>query len=149
MENETPLEAVHTQIRALIAEHGKPRSFTGGVSQEVIDEIAKDLSVILPEGYIWFLKNYGHGNIFGSEILGTGLVKPYSVVKRTLYCRERGMPAHFIAIVHCDEYYYCLDTETGKVLNWSPYESGIYLTSESFLDYFLEDLEDAVLNMYD
>jgi antitoxin YobK len=149
MEENTPDKPIHEQIRELIAEHADPSSFTGGVSQEVIDEIAKDLSVILPEGYVWFLQNYGHGNIFGSEILGTGLVKPYSVVKRTLYCRERGMPLHFIAIVHCDEYYYCLDTETGKLMNWSPFESGIYLRSESFLDYFLEDLENSVLNMND
>jgi antitoxin YobK len=149
MEENTPDEPIHEQIRALIAEHGDPKSFTGGVSLEVIDEIAKDLSITLPGGYVWFLQNYGHGSLFGSEILGTGFVKPYSVVKHTLSCRERGMPAHFIAIMHCDEYYHCLDTETGKIMNWSPYEPGIYLTSESFLDYFLDNLENAALNMYD
>ncbi|MBB6052011.1 SMI1/KNR4 family protein [Armatimonas rosea] len=149
MEENTPDEPIHEQIRALIAEHGDPKSFTGGVSLEVVREIESDLAIKLPEGYIWFLQNYGHGSIFGSEILGTGFVKPYSVVKSTLYYRERGMPSHFVTLMLCDEFHYCLDTETGKIMNWSPYESGIYLTAESFLAFFLDELENAVLNMYD
>jgi len=39
--------------------------FAGGVNINITEEIEKDLNVILPESYKWFLKEFGHGGLAG------------------------------------------------------------------------------------
>jgi antitoxin YobK len=142
-------EETYQKIRDLIEEHQKEHSFAKGVSLSTVQDVEELLSVKLPEDYIWFLQHYGEGHLFGSSILGISELGAFSVVKETLDCRRWNMPRNFIVIMNCDEFHYCLDTESGKIMNWSKHESGIYPRQDSFLEFFLDEIENAIDNMHD
>ena len=83
--------------------------FTGGVTEELIHEIEKELNVQLPESYKWFLSQYGYGGINGVLIQGVGLDKSLQVVNTTLSLREYGLPNNLVVIENIDEYVYCFN----------------------------------------
>ncbi len=96
--------------------NGPDRLITGGVGDNRIVEVEKELGVKLPESYKWFLREYGHGGIAGVDILGIGPigVEP-PVVQLTQDYRKMGMPNSLVAIYNADEWVYCL--ETSKMSN--------------------------------
>lgn len=54
-------------------------------------------------------------------------------------------------IYRCDEYCYCLDTNHIKDgespgVNWSPFESGIYICKPNFQEFFLDEIQNAIDN---
>lgn len=76
-------------------------------SQTRIDETEKYLGITLPPSYIWFLKNYGGGTVFGDDIYA--ISKSYSsndmfdVASKTLADRAHGIiDEHEIAICTTD-----------------------------------------------
>jgi antitoxin YobK len=79
------------KYRRKIAElinNGPDRLITGGVDDNRIIEVEKELNVILPESYKWFLREYGHGGVAGVTILGIGLSGVPSVVRFTQRYRK-------------------------------------------------------------
>jgi antitoxin YobK len=135
---------IHERISALIAESRDENSFTGGYPMLAIIECEETLSVKFPDDYIWFLRNYGSGQVCGRAILGIDPTLSNSVVKTTRHCRSLGMPENFIVIINNEEYFFCINTKDGKIMNWSSYETAIYVTSENFIDFLLEEVENAI-----
>lgn len=101
------------KYRRKIAElinNGPDRLITGGVDDNRIIEVEKELNVILPESYKWFLREYGHGGVAGVTILGIGLSGVPSVVRFTQRYRKLGIPNSWVVIYDADEWFYCLET---------------------------------------
>jgi antitoxin YobK len=135
---------IHERIQSLIEETREDGSFTGGVTLEEIEACEQLLSVKFPDDYKWFLSNYGCGQICGRRILGISTKSYNSVVKNTLDCWERGMPNYFICIVDNEEYYFCINTQDGKIMNWCRYETAIYVKNNTFIDFLLDEIESAI-----
>lgn len=126
--------------------------FTGGVKEELINEIELQLNVKLPESYRWFLRHYGHGGINGVLIQGIGLDESLQVVNTTLSLRKYGLPNNLVVIENIDEYVYCLDTSQMinnecPIVDWDQ-SSGIGKKCYSNLYcYLFERFNDAIENL--
>lgn len=92
------------------------------------------------------MKEYSYGGIGGVTVLGIGLDGSMAFLEVTLDYREYGLPHNLLAVENCDEWLYCLDCDTGKVVSWSQVD-GILLGYPSFDDFLLQDLEDAIENL--
>lgn len=126
--------------------------FTGGVTEELIHEIEKELNVQLPESYKWFLSQYGYGGINGVLIQGVGLDKSLQVVNTTLSLREYGLPNNLVVIENIDEYVYCFDTAQMNnnecpIIDWDQ-ASGIGKKHyKNLYNYLYERFNDAIENL--
>lgn len=123
--------------------------FTGGIDEHQIQGVQRELKVVLPNSYQWFLKNYGSGGIFGVDVLGVAKSNIHSVVIETERFRKLGLDESLIVIENIGEYVYCLKTdrmENGEcpVVVWDR-EVGIDRTEEAnnFYDFLLKRLIDA------
>lgn len=115
-------------------------------STEEIEQAEQELQFKIPENYLWFLKQYGHGGFF-FEFLGYGLNGDALFVKETLKQRANGLPANLLVIESCDEYVVCINVDDGNIVSWSHYDNdGIIKKNDCFEDYFIECLENAVEN---
>ena len=116
------------------------------VPDEMISAAEKELSLTLPEQYVEFLKTYGHGGIGGISTLGVGLDGSMVFVEETLDYRNDGLPLNLVIIENEDEWIYCIDSITGKVVSWDI--SG-YIKEEfdCFDDYLLAQMQDAIENL--
>ncbi|AKL97872.1 SMI1/KNR4 family protein [Endomicrobium proavitum] len=133
------------KLEDLISKYSKVKSFTGGVNGKKIAYIEKELNVILPEQYKWFLAKYGYGGVLGIEILGAALNNTYPVIEYTQNCREYNLNKQWIVIENCDEYYYCLSCEDGKVRDWD-LRKKTYYEYPNFVDFLYETIMDSAEN---
>lgn len=88
--------------------------FFGGVSEIKIEQAMQELSLVFPESYKAFLKDFGGGDAGGEFILGITDVDEESMVMATLKERSVGMPKHFVIIGFFDGSLCCLDTSQMK-----------------------------------
>ena len=138
---------MNSDLRNLIKQYENEHSFTHvTVSDKSINEFEKKLGVKLPEQYITFLKEYGHGGIAGVEVMGVGLTGRAIFVDETLDARKYGLPQNFVIIENVDEWQNCIDCNTGKIVSWD--QSG-YIKEENdcFDDYLKEQFEEALENL--
>ncbi|MEZ3445333.1 MAG: SMI1/KNR4 family protein [Lachnospiraceae bacterium] len=122
---------------------------------EEIGQVEEYLGVRLPDSYRWFLETYGSGGMetfdfFGIEG-GREDVASCTVVYVTENYRKKGMEQTLVVIQDLGEYVRCIDTgqsdERGEapIVNWSCHVNGKVVTEkDSFLNYFLEVLEDYI-----
>lgn len=120
--------------------------FTYTVLNDGKKELAeKELGLKIPEQYLDFLNLYGHGGINGFEVFGVGKNGDLIFVEETLNLRQYNLPYEFIAIEDCDEWVYCISSNTGEIFSWSSEQ--IILAYDCFDDYFLDRLKDAEENL--
>lgn len=118
-------------------------------SDEDIKKAEQELGFEIPESYIWFLKQYGHGGFF-FEFLGYGRNGNALFVRETLKERKNGLPANLLVIENCDEYVVCINTDNGNIVSWSHYDNdGTIRKQVSFEDYFIDCLNNAIDNYDD
>ena len=68
-------------------------------------------------------------------------------VEETLKQRESGLPLDLLVIENCDEYFVCINTNSGNVVSWSIFDNeGVTKMDDSFLAYFLDCVENAIDN---
>lgn len=140
------------QMKTLIEDH--MGAFEGAFlmtkpSDEDIKKAEQELGFEIPESYIWFLKQYGHGGFF-FEFLGYGRNGNALFVRETLKERKNGLPANLLVIENCDEYVVCINTDNGNIVSWSHYDNdGIIMKQVSFEDYFIDCLNNAIDNYDD
>ena len=107
-------------LKTLIKKYEEPLDFTHpSFSPESVANAESELGVSLPEEYVSFLRESGHGGINGVETIGIGKNGQLLFVEETLTFRQYGLPNNLIVIENCDEWLYCLDVEDGKVVMWS------------------------------
>lgn len=131
-----------------ISEYEQKGDFTyTSISDSDVHTIEQEMGVHIPEEYLWFLKTYGHGGLNGIETLGIGKNGKLIFKDATLKNREYGLPGNLIVIENCDEWLYCLDSNTGEVKMWAPNDAGTDDAYDSFIAYLDDRVNDAIENM--
>jgi hypothetical protein len=141
----------YSKLHEFIKTNRKEAYFTGGVSDEKVQETEIILQVPLPDSYKWFLRNYGSGGIFGVDIIGYGLTGPAVVDATKDYQKYYKLIDGIVVIESVDEFAYCLDTnkmQNGEcpVILWDNQEGYGFTAADNFLDYLIESLEEAKEN---
>ncbi len=137
------------EIEKLIISAGNGAFFVGKSDSQKVLEIENQLMLLIPESYQWFLKEFGHGGIFGVEILGNGLAETPSCVKPTKNWRKFGLPNHLLCVEDSGtDYIYCLDTSRMRngecpVVDWEQGEGIGQIYFETFLDFFEQRLKES------
>lgn len=140
------------KIEELILSQEEEFFFTGGVTREFIQKIEKELDVLLPESYKWFLSCYGYGGINGVLIQGVALDKSLQVVNATKSLREYGLPENLVVIENMDEYVYCLDTSQMNdnecpIVDWDQSTGIGEKRYNNLFSYLYERFNDAIENL--
>lgn len=141
----------YSELQEFIKENRQDAYFTGGVSDEKVQETEIKLQVLLPDSYKWFLRNYGYGGIFGVEIIGYALNGPAVVDATKEYQKYYKLIDGIVVIENVDEFAYCLDTNKMKngecpVIMWDNQEGYGRKVADNFLDYLIESLKEAKEN---
>lgn len=89
--------------------------FVGGVSENAIEHAMEALSVVFPESYKAFLRDFGGGDVGGEVIFGLTNEEESDIVIATSMERSQGFPKTFIIIGFWNDALICLDT--GKMNN--------------------------------
>lgn len=146
------MDITREQIQARIeanAEIFEDAFFMTKPSDKDIQKSEQELGFKIPESYIWFLKEYGHGGFF-FEFLGYGITGSALFVQETLKERKKGLPDNLLVVENCDEYVMCINTDNGNIVSWSHYDNdGIFMRYTSFEEYFMDRLNNAIDNYED
>lgn len=140
---------IKNAIDQMIKQYKNKFIFFGQVEKERINELESELGVKLPEGYKWFLENYGHGGIAPAEILGIAKSNIAPCKRATDNLKKHNLPEGYVIIEDCGEYYHCLDTlrmdESGEcpVVNWDIIE-GEGLEYSNFLEFLFDRFSQLV-----
>lgn len=134
------------KLQKLIHACENPGDFTHtNISNNELELAEKELHVTLPTQYVDFLICYGHGGIGGVEVIGIGKNGKLLFVEETKKYREYGLPENYLVIENCDEWVYCIDCSTQKVVSWS---NGSTENCYPDFDAYLSDrFHDAVENL--
>ena len=118
------------------------------VDETMITDAEKRLGVKLPEAYKKFLKEFGVGGLDGVETLGVAKNGRIVFADTTIELRKLGMPDNLIAIEDCDEWWYCIEKKSQKIVSWALEDGSSY--KEEFPDFesYLSDrMNDAIDNL--
>jgi antitoxin YobK len=136
------------EIKKLIEEYSEEAVFTGEISSdEIIESSIEELKVNIPDDYRWFIKNYGQGGIGGVEILGISKTNKAIFKDTTLEYRNYGLPINLVVVENCDEWLYCIDTDTKKVIAWNRIDGILGDRYTTFLEFLLDRFNDEIENM--
>ncbi len=116
------------------------------VTDNMIAAAEEKLGVKLPEQYIDFLKEYGHGGIAGIEVMGVGLTGRMLFVDTTLEYREDDLPDNLVVVENVDEYLTCIDCDTEKIVSWD-FSGYIKEDYDSFDEYLMDQMNSAIENL--
>ena len=135
------------KIEALISQHEQDGDFTHmKLTDRMLEDAQAQLELTIPTQFVDFLNAYSHGGIGGVEILGVGLTGTMVFLEATLRARKYGLPQNLLVVEDCDEWLYCIDCDSSKVVSWSQVD-GIREEYPDFDTFLLQDLEDAVENL--
>lgn len=136
------------EIQKLIEEYSEDAIFTGKISSDdIIESTITELGVNIPNDYRWFLKNYGQGGIGGAEILGISKMNKAIFKDKTLEYRNYGLPNNLIVVENCDEWLYCIDVDTEKVVSWDRINRVLGERYATFLEFLIDRFNDEIENM--
>ena len=139
---------MYSNIIKMIKEYECKGDFThADVEESELSSVEEELGISIPEQYLWFLKVYGHGGLNGIETLGVGKNKKMIFKDETLKYRLYGLPEKYIVIENCDEWIYCIDSISGKVVMWSRGVKQIDEAYNTFIDYLIDRVEDSIENL--
>lgn len=134
-------------IKNLINQYEQKGDFNYATVTDDMIAIAKEkLGVKLPEQYIDFLKEYGHGGIAGIEVMGVGLTGRMLFVDTTLEYREDDLPDKLVVVENVDEYLTCIDCDTEKIVSWD-FSGYIKEEYSSFDEYLVDQMNGAIENL--
>ena len=136
------------EIQKLIEEYSEDAIFTGKISSDdIIESTITELGVNIPNDYRWFLKNYGQGGIGGVEILGISKMNKAIFKDKTLEYRNHGLPNNLIVVENCDEWLYCIDVDTERVVSWDRINGVLGERYATFLEFLIDRFNDEIENM--
>jgi len=136
------------EIQKLVKEYSEDAIFTGKISSDdIIESAITELGVNIPNDYRWFLKNYGQGGIGGVDILGISKVNKAIFKDKTLEYRKYGLRNNLIVVENCDEWLYCIDVDTEKVVAWDRINGVLGERYATFLEFIIDRFNDEIENM--
>ena len=138
---------MNDRIRALIAQHEQDALFTRvAPTEEMLASAQQLLGVTIPQQFVEYLNEYGHGGVGGVELLGVGLTGTMLFLEATLRHRKYGLPNNLLVVENCDEWQECIDCDTGEVVSWDPIE-GVIVDYPDFDAFLLDRIQDAIENL--
>ncbi len=138
---------MNDDIKKMIERYEEAGDFTHAtVTDSIIQEAENLLGVKIPDQFVSFLKLYGHGGIGGICTNGVGIDGSLVFVDDTIESRNEGLPQKYIVIENCDEWLYCIDTETDEIVSWD--QSGhIKQEYDCFDSYLIDQMREAIDNL--
>ena len=134
------------KLQEMIRSYEAQGDFThASVTEEKIKAAEKELAISIPKQYMDFLFNYGHGGIGGIEIIGVGKTGRLLFAEETEKYRQYGLPKNLLVVEDCDEWVYCIDCTTGKVVSWS--NGSVKICYQTFEEYLEDRFNDAIENL--
>ena len=116
------------------------------VTEKLLHTFEKEIGHRLPEQYRRFLKEFGEGGILGAfVILGVNDIREPVFLKASREYRPFGLPKELIIIEECDDNWnYCLNVWTGKVVAWRIGTNILSNEYDSFYDYLEGRMKEAL-----
>lgn len=134
------------KIDRFIEDNSEEILITGGWGEDKISELEQKLNVAFREELKIFIKKYGLLYGYGVEIAICGKNGGSRMVEATQSFREAGLDERYLVIEGDGELAYCLDNETGEIVNWGLDNLGIYPEADSMESFILEQLEEGKEN---
>ncbi len=129
-----------------IEENSEDILVTGGWGDVKISELEEALNISFREELKTFIRKYGLLMGYGVEIAACGKNGGSRIVETTINFRKVGLDSKYIVIEGDGELAYCLDNETGKIVNWGLDNMEIYPAADNLEDFILEELEEGKEN---
>ena len=129
-----------------IAENPEEVLVTGGWTDDKVSELEKQLGIAFREEVKIFMRKYGVLMGYGVEIAACGRNGYSRFVEATLRFRKNGLEKKYIVIEGDSELAYCLNNETGEIVNWGLDNFEVYLVAESLESFVLAQLEEGKMN---
>ena len=146
---------MYSDLKKIISEAGQSVNFAPygeGVSDEWITAAEKRLNTLFPKSYIWWLKNYKGGEVFGEEIYSVyGMNFDTVVGGDIVYMNEleRKNDDSFknkLVISEFDDFLFYFDLSNGLIEGEYPVKE--YFRSILFAESFEEFLKKRILNQF-
>ena len=129
-----------------IAENPEEVLVTGGWTDDKISELEKQLSIAFREEVKIFIRKYGVLIGYGVEIVACGRNGHSRLVEDTLRFRKNGLEKKYIVIEGGGELAYCLNNETGEIVNWGLDNLEVYPEAESLESFVLAQFKEGKMN---
>lgn len=138
---------MNERIRELVRHYEQPKDYTRvPLTNQDVERVHEELGVKLPQQYLDYLNELSNGGIAGVEIMGKGFTGTLIFLDETLDLRNYGLPKNLVIIENCDEWYNCVDCDTGAVVGWD-LDGDVWHEFDSFDEFLLDDYEDAIENL--
>lgn len=129
-----------------IAENPEEVLVAGGWTDDKISELEKQLSIAFREEVKIFIRKYGVLIGYGVEIVACGRNGHSRLVEDTLRFRKNGLEKKYIVIEGAGELAYCLNNETGEIVNWGLDNLEVYPEAESLESFVLAQFKEGKMN---
>lgn len=120
---------------------------TGGWDDNKISELENALNLSFREELKVFIRKYGLLIGYGVEIAACDKNGGSDVVETANSFREYGLADKYIVIDGDGELAYCLDNETGEIVNWGLDSPEVYHTADNLEAFILEQLKEGKDNL--
>ena len=138
---------MNNKIVDMIKKYEEEIDFFGKINEDDIKLVEHSLSIIFPESYKWFIRNYGSGGICGVEILGIENKKDSSVIYATERYRTLGLESGCVVIEDLGEFIMCIDTnDRDKIIRWDRVNKIKEYRYNDFYEYLIDTFKEAIDN---
>ena len=134
------------KLDKFIEENSDEMLVTGGWPDEKIAKLEKKVGLSFREELKEFARKYGLLLGFGLEIGACCKDGSSMIVEDTLSCRQKGLDNRYLVIENCDEIKYCMDSETGKIVNWGQDNGEAYPEADDLETFIMNRLEEGKEN---
>lgn len=131
------------KLDEFIEENPEEMLATGGWDDNKIIELEKQVDLSFREEFKEFIRKYGLLMGYGVEIAACGRTGSSRVVEYTLRFREQGLDKKYLVLDGDGELAYCLDNETGMIVNWGSDNGEVYPEADDMESFILAQLEDG------
>lgn len=140
------VDMMFEDLDKFIAENPEEVLVTGGWTDDKISELEKQLSIVFREEVEIFIRKYGVLIGYGVEIAACGRNGHSRFVEDTLRFRKNGLKKKYIVIEGDGELAYCLNNETGEIVNWGLDNLEVYPEAESLESFVLAQFKEGKMN---
>lgn len=137
---------MYEKLDAFIEENSDEMLVTGGWGDDKIAELENSLGLSFREEFKEFIRKYGMLMGYGVEIAVCGKSGNSRVVENTLRFREMGLEDKYLFLDGDGELGFCLDNETGKIVNWGSDNCEVYPETDDLETFIMALLEDGKEN---
>lgn len=140
------MEMMFEDLDKFITENPEEVIVTGGWTDDKVSELEKRLDIAFREEVKIFIRKYGVLMGYGVEIAACGRNGYSRFVEDTLRFRKNGLEKKYIVIEGDSELAYCLNNETGEIVNWGLDNFEVYPVAESLESFLLAQFEEGKRN---